>query len=127
MQYDGPYVIRHGDLWFVSRTDLAGRRVCDGTQAIGVAYDAENGVLHKHGHLPRVQEWAAATRQKFLEAGFDDMAKGIVVIGFPVSEATVAELNACIAISGRVLQMEENLTRLVASHPKLADPPRYPC
>lgn len=129
----GPYVIVHGDLWYEEsglRQDgplgPQRRHVCDGTGEIGVAYDAGSGTLHKHGESARVQRWASATRRKFSGAGYEDMARDIVVISFPVTPETVAELNACVATTGRVATLQARLTRLLETRPELLTLPRYP-
>lgn len=119
----GPYVIRYGDLWHVTKTGE--RHVCDGSQEVAVAYDAENGTLIKHGSLTRVQEYAAQARRVFCEGGHEDLALAIEVVSFPVSEETVAELNACVATTGRVLKLPEALARIASERPDLVARPRY--
>ena len=122
---EGPYVIRHGDLWHVAR-GAEGRHVCDGSQEVAVAFDSEDGTLLKHGSHSRVQEWADKTRKTFVEGGFPDLAATITVISFPVSPETVDELNACAATTGRVLKLADNLGKLAESCPGLLTRPRYP-
>jgi len=122
----GPYVIRYGDVWHVRDGSDPGSHVCDGSQNLAVAYDSVDGILFKHGHLGRVQEWAAKTRRTFSEAGAGDLAAAITVISFPVAEETVNELNACVATTGRVLRLPEALERIAAARPDLLARPRYP-
>jgi hypothetical protein len=127
----GPYVIAHGDVWW--RSTATGRNsfglsddrhVCDGTQMLAVAYDAEDGILHKHGSEDSVRAWAERTGKKFIESGFEEMAQAIVVVGFPVSPESVAELNACVATTGRVLRIAERIEALGAQG--LIEAPKYP-
>lgn len=128
MKVDGPYYIEHGDLWFQSSTGRAGvgRHVCDGTQRIAVAYDAEDGVVHKHGSAELVEAWASKTRTKFSGGGLPQLAEAIVVLSFPVLQVTVDELNLCIATTGRVLGLEVKLRRMLQDNPELANLPVYP-
>lgn len=131
--FDGPYFIEHGDLWLrpsgpAVKGPLAPgpTHVCDGTGEIGIAFDSEDGTLHRRGEASKVHEWADKTRRKFAENGFDDMARAITVISFPVTPETVAELNACAEITGRVLKLADNLSKLLETHPELLTMPRYP-
>jgi hypothetical protein len=50
----------------------------------------------------------------------------VVIVRLPVSPKTVAEMNACIAISGRVAKLEENLGRMGVGDPSLFSRPAYP-
>lgn len=134
MDFDGPYYIEHGDLWIRDRSprlpDLAGlpsgRHVCSGSDEVAVCFDSEDGTLHKHGKAEMVQAWADETRRKFTEMGFDEMARALTVISFPVTPETVAELNACSEITGRALKLADNLSKLLETHPELLSVPRYP-
>lgn len=122
----GPYVIRHGDLKYVTRENPQGRHVCDGSQEVAVAYDSVDGTLLRHGALPGVQQYADKARRMFTEAGFEEIAAAIVVLAFPVSDETVAELNACVATTGRVLGLPEAMERIAVQRPDLVARPRYP-
>lgn len=131
---DGPYSIEHGDVWHsagnprlagaaaMGLSDPGRRHVCDGSQWLAVAYDGEDGTLHKHGEASKVEAWADATRRRFSEAGFEDLAAGIMTLSFPVSEETVAELNACVSSTGRVLKLPERFAALGEANPGIARP-----
>lgn len=134
MRFDGPYYIEGGDLWRREGGSVASglggaprsRHVCRGSDDVAVAFDSEDGTLHKCGRADMVQAWAAAARSRFIEAGFEEMAKAITVISFSVTPETVAELNACVEVSGRVLKLAGNLARLQEENPSLASPHHYP-
>jgi len=133
MDFDGPYYIEHGDLWIRdSSTRLpglagrpSGRHVCSGSEEVAVCFDSDDGTLHKRGKAEMVQAWADDTRRRFTEMGFDEMARSLTVITFPVTPETVAELNACSEITGRVLKLADNLARLLETRPELLSAPRY--
>ena len=112
-QEDGPYEFRHGDVWYVLRDpkgrETTCRHVCSGTEAMGVAYDADDGVLHKHGKAENVERWATETRRKLTEAGGGEMAAALNVVTFLAHPAPVAELNACIATTGRISGFPDRL------------------
>lgn len=131
---DGPYIIEHGDVWYVTKGATPGgaamgldrRHVGAGTEMIAVAFDSENGVLHKHGASKLVESWSGQTRKKFNEGGFPEMADAIVVISFLPTPQTIAELNACVTTTGRVLGLEHALLRMIEESPDLAKLPVYP-
>ena len=134
MDFDGPYYIEHGDLWIRDGSPrlpglsglLSGRHVCRGSEEVAIAFDSDDGTLHKRGNASMVQSWADETRRKFTDMGFDDLARALTVITFPVTPETVAELNACAQITGRVLRLADNLSKLLDTHPELLSTPRYP-
>lgn len=113
-QHDGPYRIEYGDAWYVSDADR--RHVCDGSQFLAVAFDAEDMVLHKHGRAERVEAWADKTRKMFTEAGHGELAEMIVVLAFPVTPETISELNACIATTGRIAGLQKRLEEIGRVH-----------
>jgi hypothetical protein len=116
----GPYILERGEVWFVDRSaspwskalNLHQRHVCGPGDLMAVAYDTENGILHKHGPAPLVSAWANKTRHGFLEMGADDMSEALVVISFPPHPEALAEVNACISVSGRILEFQKRLGHL---------------
>lgn len=134
MDFDGPYYIEHGDLWI--RDDgpalpgLSGaprcKHVCSGNEEVAIAFDSDDGTLHKRGKADWVQAWTNETRRKLASMGFDDLARSLTVISFPVTPETVVELNACAQISGRVLKLADNLSRLLDTNSELLSTPRHP-
>lgn len=103
----GPYVIEHGDVWFVEgpRTVLSSglRHVCGPSDMLAVAYtEEEDGLdtVHKHGAETMVAAWADKQRRAYAAAGFQDMAEAVVVLAFPPVPEAVAELNALTRNSG---------------------------
>jgi len=128
----GTYVIKHGDVYRVERSQVPGLahmsdvHVCDGSEMMAVAYDSSDGTLHKAGRAEGVEEWAAKTRKKFADGGFEDLGSDLVVVSFPPVEETIAELNACIECSGRVLRFTEALEEIGRRRPDLFERPVYP-
>ena len=131
------YVIEHGDVWLREVVTDTGRRspvrgltplthVCDGTGMLAVAFDAEDGTLHKTGKAEDVSAWAAVSARKFADSGFDAIAGALTVVSFPISPETVAELNALRATTGRVLRLTERLSEIAEACPELLDRPTYP-
>jgi len=133
VRYEGPYVIEHGDLWYretkPSRLSNGLRHVCSGSDEIAIAHDGE--VLLKAGSAASVGAWHEANRDKLrmmaeAMADMGDDGFEVIIVRLPVSPETVEEMNACIAISGRVARLEENLARIGASDPSLFSRPVYP-
>jgi hypothetical protein len=111
MYDDKPYSLDGGDVRF---SDSTGRVVTSfpDTETLAVAFDEADGILHKHGREQRVSEWAADARMKFLNAGFDELVQSISVVAFPATPETIRELNACIAVSGRVKDIVRRLSKI---------------
>ena len=121
-----PYLLDSGDVWFTDapiRPAAPGwqeRHICGSGDLLGVAYDGQDGVLHKHGTAERVARWADATRAKFLAAAADSsdggmflaMAGALVVVSVPATPETVAMLNGMIACSGQVAELQHRLAGL---------------
>ena len=105
---DGPYVIRHGDVWLTE--GMGGNHVADGSGQMAVAFD-DDGVLMKHGEASRVSAYAEKA-EKALSHAMGDDAPRITVLSFPVTPETIAELNACTAASGRVMTLERRLAAM---------------
>lgn len=129
---DVPYVIQHGDVWKRSSTGFGGlQHVCDGSGELAVAYQGE--VLLKIGEASRVDEWLDLNRDRFrsmrdmLEAMREDGdALEVVVVKVPVSQDIVAEINRCVAISGRVARLRDNLEKIGLGDPSLFERARFP-
>jgi hypothetical protein len=115
----GPYIIEHGDVWI--RTHEAGkldnglRHVCGANDELAIAYGEDT--IFKLGSASGVE----AFMRKNAGSGFD-----ITVVSFPVSEATVAELNACHANNARIRDLLENLGRIGDADPSISERPRFP-
>ena len=54
------------------------------------------------------------------------MADEIVVVAFPPTPETVAELNACVATTGRVLHLAGRLEEIAEAIPREEWPKVYP-
>lgn len=118
------YELQHGDVW-VRDAHGAGRHICRGSERMAVAFDAEWGVLHKHGASRDVHRWADEKRAAWERMGMSQRATSIVVIEFAPVPAVIDELNACIRTSSRILQFEAFLQSFAAAHPQI-DVPSYP-
>ena len=116
------YVIEHGDVWLkpeVRRGERAQSfstlaHVCRGSEDLAVAI--VDDAMVKCGSAASVDAW----RRKN-EGVFD-----IVVVSFPVSPETVAELNACVENGNRAATLAERFAEIGAANPSLAEIPRYP-
>jgi hypothetical protein len=82
---------------------------------LGLFYDTDNalgGTLHKHGPADLVEEQFAKHRDAFRAAGWYERANQMRFIELPVESLTpplIAELNACLSISGRIGKITERL------------------
>lgn len=115
-----------------SSTGFGGsQHVCDGTGELAVAYQGD--VLLKVGEASKVDEWLDLNRNRFqsmrdiLEAmGEDGDDLDVVVVKVPVSQDIVDEINRCVAISGRVTRLRDNLEKIGLGDTTLFERPRYP-
>lgn len=129
---DVPYIIQYGDVWKRSSTGFEGlQHVCDGSGELAIAYQGD--VLLKVGEASKVDEWLDLNRNRFqsmrdmLEAmGEDGDDLDVVVVKVPVSQDIVDEINRCVAISGRVARLRENLTKIGVEDPSLLERLRFP-
>jgi hypothetical protein len=116
------YVIEHGDVWLksTSKTFLSSglTHVCRGSEQLAIAFIDDR--LLKLGSEASVRAWVEKNRLKVIGDG------EIVVVSMPVADATVAELNACLANPHRVKALIDNLTKLGIADPSLFDIPHYP-
>lgn len=89
--------------------------MCD---SIAIAFDSESGTLHKHGRPEQVTQWYNTARNKFISAGFDDMANSLILIEgtFPVEE-----VNKCISCSGYISVFYKKLqdNQILSAKPSL--------
>lgn len=66
---------------------------------VGICFDKELGVLHKHGSPESVQGWRDKTAEKLRDTGTvgEEMVRDLVVLSGPIP---LEELNKMLAISG---------------------------
>lgn len=119
MSDTGPYVIEHGDTWFRTGPSKGGlgsglRHICGPSELLAVAFDSDDGMLHKHGTAEMVTKWADNAREKLKSNGLDNWAQNLVVLSFPPMPEALEELNACIACTGRILGFQNRLESLIA-------------
>jgi len=107
-----PYLLHRGEVIYSSSVHTL--NICKETDLLAVMYDVEGGVLHKHGAASRVRQAHARVASAFVAQGFDELAQSLEIVEFPVTPETIEELNACIAISGRVLGIKERLGEIGA-------------
>lgn len=133
MTCDGPYIIEHGDVWY--RQSKPGvltsglRHVCRASEELAIAHDGE--MLVKAGSAEMVEQWEASNREKLtamneMLVSMGEQGSEIVVVRLPVCPDIVEEINLCIAISGRVRQLDDNLARIGRDNPDLFTRPQYP-
>ena len=94
----------------------------DPSESIAVFYDANDGVLFKHGAAPLVRDYAHKTRSKLAAADrTGDLTAALTVLEFPVKilkiPGVLEEINACLDISGRIATLQEKLTILLPDTP----------
>lgn len=127
------YHFFHGDLYYDSGLPSSpgieaalgkdpGRHVAGPSDSLAVCYDSVDGTLFKHGSAERVEGWARKTRMAFADAGVPEFAEDIEVVSFLPHPEAVAELNACIETTGRVLRFKEALARIASSNPAYGQP-----
>src|SRR3546814_6627062 len=92
--------------------------VCGSDEFIAMAFDRSIGGVLKHGPADRVRDWATAAKIAFRAAGCHDLADDIEVCVFLPTEPALAELNACIATTGRFPADD-----LRQPHTEVGDPP----
>jgi len=129
---EGPFVIRHGDVWKTRSRARGGEdleHVCDATGMLGMVHDGYM-LLHA-GSAASAAEYMRLRKSKFDQ--MNDMLESmgeprsdIMVVELPVSQAIVDEMNACLTISGRVARLAENLERIGDDDPSLFSRPVYP-
>ncbi|WP_230534056.1 hypothetical protein [Microvirga roseola] len=82
---------------------------------LGLFYDTDDsrgGTLHKHGPADLVEEQFVKHRDAFRAAGWYERANQMRFVEIPVASLTppvIAELNACLSISGRIGKITEHL------------------
>nr|WP_250808631.1 hypothetical protein [Neorhizobium tomejilense] len=106
---DFPYSVVNGDLYHVDSSGHK-QRVCHSGSAIAVAYDIEDGVLHRHGEYNAVLAWYDATRAVLMkQEATAGLAKALCLVSMPLDERWVSEINRCIATTGAVLGIEQRI------------------
>lgn len=73
---------------------------------VSLAFDAAEGILHKHGTKDSVAKWYTEARKRFSEAGCAEMMDGIVVI---TGRFMLEDLNKCLTTSGYVAVLHQRL------------------
>lgn len=117
---EGPYLIEHDDIWYVQSNRVPGvkalglgkRHVCGSQEMLGIAFDQEGGVLHKHGMADQVITWADTARASLVAMGYPELANELVTLTFPALPEAIADLNHCISSTGYVLQMVGRLNAI---------------
>jgi hypothetical protein len=85
---------------------------------LGLFYDTDTalgGTLHKHGPAHLVEELFVKHRDAFRAAGWYERANQMRFVELPIASLTppvIAELNACLSISGRIGKITERLDTL---------------
>lgn len=110
--FDLPYFIIDGDLF---RADSAGQRhrVCHEGGHLALAYDALDGVLHRHGEYNAVKTWYDETRSVLArQPATAGLAKALVLLDHPFDEAWVREVNRCVSVTGAVYGLGDRIASL---------------
>ncbi|WP_262298613.1 hypothetical protein [Microvirga sesbaniae] len=102
-----------GNLYLMRGPDTVLSIPADGK--LGLFFETDSilgGTLHKHGPAELVQEQFNKHRQAFRYAGLYDKANALQLVEIPVAVLTppiIAELNACLSISGRIGRITDHL------------------
>lgn len=123
---EGPYVIEHGEVWYVNQGPstpggramrLGRHHVCGPSENLAMAFDEEDGILHRHGTEASVRAWIENLRRR--TAGLPpEMSLPVpTMLTFPPTAETVAEMNLCIATTGRIKRLYPNGLAAVAPLP----------
>ncbi len=105
--FDLPYQIIDGSLFHI---DSGGQRhrICGPAGQLAVAYDSEDGVLHKHGEYHAVKSWYETTRAVLMkQSSTADLAMGLTLVSLRADENWVREVNRCVSVAGAVMGIEE--------------------
>lgn len=122
-RFDTPFYIEHGDVWrsTVTRGRKANpRHVCDGTGELAIVHDGK--ILLHAGSAQSAEAWLEANKPKFelMNVQLEDLGEGpveLIVVRMPVHPETVNEMNACLAVSGRVSRIHDRLETFALSAP----------
>lgn len=104
-----------GDITFqtVSRGVVTQTITVDSDDNLGLFFDTEDGVLHKHGPAQAVSDYARQIRATYADAGFQDIADGLVFVQIPVAAlkdpSVLEEVNKALEITGYVKGFEQKL------------------
>jgi hypothetical protein len=88
--------------------------VCRVGDEMAVAWDSSGAVLLSHGERGRVEQRGRSMRDALRGSGHHDLAEAIRIVAFPVHETALEELNRCIAVTGRVADLEGRLAHLTS-------------
>jgi hypothetical protein len=92
--------------------------VCGPSDEMAMAFDEEDGTLHKHGTLTAVRAWVENFRKKTADLPADMALPVPIMISFPPNADTVAEMNRCIATTGRIKRLYEQSLAAAPAVPK---------
>lgn len=81
------------------------RRICGPSEELAILYDAENGVLHKHGSIKDVRCIEAEWRKHFVDRGFQSIADALTIVSVPADQEGCDFLNRCIECSGHIMAL----------------------
>lgn len=107
-----PYFLSDGTLFYV---DAAGhdQKVCDADGALAIAFDDEDGVLHKHGDYAAVHAWYENMRSVLSKReSTAGLAKALVLVSLSPNAGWVEEVNRCLNVAGAVYGLPSRLAAL---------------
>lgn len=85
----------------------------DAEDNLGLFFDTEDGVLHKHGSAKAVDAYARQIRATYADNGFKDIADSLVFVQIPVAAmknpSVLEEINKALEITGYVKDFEAKL------------------
>lgn len=107
----GPYLLIKGKVYFSTSSRML--EICGENDRLALVYDANDGVLLKHGEKSHVNSDYDCMVKAFATGGYSEFAASLELVEFPISPETIEELNACIGVTGRVLRLKERLAAIV--------------
>jgi hypothetical protein len=110
-QLQAGYSINQNEILYKNETG-ASERVCSLVDKLAIAYDLEDGILHKHGELGVVAEWYLSVRESLAKRQeMAHLAKYIFVDAIEATEEGIAEINRSINEPGYVLERHRRISK----------------
>ena len=116
--YKGPYVLMHGDVWYLSGGSMPGghllggldkRHVCGPSDTLAMAVDPQDGVVMKHGEERRIRDWLATFTARISASGMRGLiGPDPVLLLFSPTEENLAVVNRCIECTGYAARLLPN-------------------
>lgn len=74
-------------------------------EPLAIVFDAQTGVLHKHGSATRVNQWLEEMQEKIMARGINPLAMPFAIIYMPRTQSNLDHLNKAIGTTGYALNL----------------------